>query len=117
VPLALEAIRGGAFDFIEKPFPDDLLIDSVRRALASAVVGGDEDEAADARRKIARLSDQERLVLVRIADGTLSKAIADDLAISGRALDVLRAKIMAKLEAAAFADLARTAMLGGLLDE
>ena len=113
VPLALEAVKAGAFDFLEKPFGDDALISSVRRALAPA--GGDfqTDERDLMRARLSRLSEQERQVLDGLVSGRPSQAIADSLAISIRAVDVHRAKLMGKMEAGTFPALARMGLLAG----
>jgi two-component system, LuxR family, response regulator FixJ len=111
VPLALEAVRAGAFDFLEKPFDDELLLDSVRRAMAQPSGEPDSDERARARANLQRLSDDERQVLKGLVAGELNRAIADGLGVSTRTVDVYRAKLMAKMEAGAFADLVRMALL------
>jgi two-component system response regulator FixJ len=113
VPMALEAVRAGAFDFLEKPFPDDLLLDSVRRAMDRPEIGSADDEQAMVRARMSRLSPPERAVLKGLVAGELNKTIADGLGISPRAVDVYRATLMAKMEAGAFADLVRMALLAG----
>jgi two-component system, LuxR family, response regulator FixJ len=111
VPLALEAVRAGAFDYLEKPFDDELLLDSVRRAMAQPVGEPDSDERARVRANLQRLSDDERQVLRGLVAGELNRAIADGLGVNTRTVDVYRAKLMAKMEAVAFADLVRMALL------
>lgn len=113
VPLAVEAMREGAFDFLEKPFDDEHLLESVRRALAEAAAEPKSDEQRQVRARLARLSGRERQVLDRLVAGHLNKTIAHDLDISIRTVEVYRAKVMEKMEAAAFADLVRMTVLAG----
>jgi two-component system response regulator FixJ len=111
VPLALEAVKAGAFDFLEKPFVDDHLLDSVRRALAYSAAGDDAGEQAPARARLARLTEPERLVLEGLVAGQLTSAIAEDLGVSARTVDAHRAKVMVKMEAGSLADLARMKLI------
>jgi len=113
VPLALEAVKAGAFDFLEKPFVDDHLLDSVRRALASSMGGDDGDEQARMRDRLARLTDPERQVLKGLLAGQLTTAIAEHLGVNARVVDAHRAKLMVKMEAGSLADLARMALIAG----
>ncbi len=115
VPLAVEAMRAGAFDFIEKPFDDERLLEVVRRAIAAG--GGENEEQAAVRARIQRLSQRERQVLKRLVEGQLNKTIAWELGISARTVEVYRAKLMAKMEAGAFADLVRMALLAGSIED
>lgn len=109
VPLAVEAMREGAVDFLEKPFPEEQLLASVRRAL-SAQGGGAETPVLD---RISRLSPREHQVFTRLAQGQLNKTIAHDLDISIRTVEVYRAKVMDKMQADSFADLVRMAVQAG----
>ena len=116
VPLAVEAMKSGAFDFLEKPFDDERLLALVRRGLEAEPGLSSNPEADVARQRVARLSQRERQVLKRLVDGQLNKTIAWDLGISARTVEVYRAKLMSKMEAQAFADLVRMALLAGRLD-
>jgi len=116
VPLAVEAMRAGAYDFLEKPFDDERLLDVVRAAVESRTASHGTNEQTAARAKVARLSQRERQVLKGLIEGRLNKTIAFDLGISARTVEVYRAKLMAKMEANAFADLVRMALLAGDLD-
>jgi two-component system, LuxR family, response regulator FixJ len=88
----------------------------VRRALEEGGEATVSQEQAAARSKIARLSQRERQVLNRLVEGQLNKTIAWELGISARTVEVYRAKLMTKMEASAFAELVRTALLAGNLD-
>jgi two-component system response regulator FixJ len=118
IPLAVEAMKAGAFDFLEKPFEDERLLAVSRRALeegGQAAAASEEQTVAQAR--VARLSHRERQVLKRLVEGQLNKTIAWDLGISARTVEVYRAKLMAKMEAATFADLVRMALAAGDLPD
>ena len=114
VPMAVEAMKCGAFDFIEKPFDDDTLVAAVKSALASADA---RDEAATKRREaeamFAVLSPRERDVLKGIVAGKLNKIIAYELGISPRTVEVYRANVMTKTGAANASDLVRMALKAG----
>ena len=112
VPLAVEAMKIGAADFIEKPFDDAHLIRALRTALAS--VPREADEHADIRRRVEQLSAREREVLQGLVDGHPNKVIAWRLNISPRTVEVYRAKAMTKLGAGSFAELVQMAILADL---
>ena len=111
VPMAVEAIRKGAHDFIEKPFRDEQLLDVIRRALAA---GADRKQSAarDAVRdeRLAALTAREREVLDLVVAGKLNKTIADLLGISAKTVEFHRANIMQKTGARSIAELVRLAM-------
>lgn len=117
VPLAVEAMKAGAADFLEKPFEDERLLQVAKRALeqgeTAPAAGAVSEEQAAAQARIAKLSQRERQVLKRLVEGQLNKTIAWDLGISARTVEVYRAKLMAKMEAATFADLVRMAVAAG----
>ncbi len=117
VPLAVEAMKLGAADFLEKPFDDDLLIASVRSALDQGADAAKRSaEIADIHEKLAGLSNRERQVLEGLVAGKPNKVIAFDLGISPRTVEIYRANLMTKMSANSLSDLVRMAMLAGILE-
>jgi len=116
VPLAVEAMKGGALDFLEKPFDDDDLIAAVRSAL-NAQSTDLEGQVLRARinEKLALLTNRERQVLEGLVAGHPNKTIAYDLGISPRTVEIYRANVMTKMEATSLSDLVRMALVGGIL--
>lgn len=108
VPMAVEAMKAGALDFIEKPFEEAVLLEAVGRAVAelekSEGVAGD---SAMVRERIDRLSERERQVMKGIVAGLPNKSIAYDLDISPRTVEVHRANVMSKMHARNLAELVR----------
>jgi two-component system response regulator FixJ len=115
VPLAVEAMKLGAADFVEKPFDDERLIGVVQAALAGAARDADPSNVIGAR--VASLSPRERQVLDGLVAGLSNKAIARAHDISPRTVEVYRANLMAKMQAASLSDLVRMAMRAGLLGD
>jgi two-component system, LuxR family, response regulator FixJ len=112
VPLAVEAMKAGASDFIEKPFDEDLILRAARYALRSSAAEGEQNaERAASQRKLATLSARERQVLDGLVAGHANKVIAFDLGISPRTVEVYRAKVMTKMEAESFSELVRMSLL------
>jgi two-component system response regulator FixJ len=109
VPLAVEAMKAGAVDFIEKPFDQEVLLSAVRTALDRSGGGSSEEERV-ATAKLASLSARERQVLEGLVAGQSNKAIARDLGISPRTVEVYRANLMTKLEARSLSELIRMAL-------
>ena len=112
VPLAVEAMRAGVVDFIEKPFDDEVLLRSIRMALDAKV---ESDVHAEERRRfeemLATLSGRETEVLRGVIDGKMNKVIAYELGISHRTVDVYRANVMSKTGANGLSDLVRMVLL------
>lgn len=106
VPLAVEAMRRGAHDFIEKPFDGDILIGAVQRALVAAPA--DDDDGA--REKLAGLTPREREVMEHVVAGKFNKVIADILSISVKTVELHRANMMNKLGVRNVQELVRLAM-------
>jgi two-component system response regulator FixJ len=113
VPLAVEAMKLGAADFVEKPFDDERLIGVVQAALAGAPRDADPGNEIGAR--VASLSPRERQVLDGLVSGLSNKAIARNYDISPRTIEVYRANLMVKMQAGSLSDLVRMAMRAGLL--
>jgi FixJ family two-component response regulator len=108
VPDAVQALRGGACDFIEKPFGEDVLIERVRTALANDALRRRECATREARlRRIAGLTPRERDVASRVVAGLPNKVIAMELGISPRTVEVYRAQSMRKTGARSVAELVK----------
>ena len=108
VPLAVEAMRAGVVDFIEKPFDDEVMLAAIRNALAQHA--GEEGAAAERQvvlDRIATLSPREREVMEGLVAGKANKAIAFDLDISARTVEVYRANLMMKMQAKTLSELIR----------
>jgi two-component system, LuxR family, response regulator DctR len=114
IPMAVDALHNGAFDFIEKPFSDTALVERVKRALdvagaqLASRAAGDERDA-----RLASLTEREREVMHRVAAGRLNKVIADELNISVRTVEVHRARVFAKLGVRSAAEVATLLAQGG----
>ena len=117
VPLAVEAMKEGAVDFLEKPFDDEVLLSAIRSALAERATDAERQAGRAAiHDKLAALSTRERQVLEGLVAGHPNKTIAFDLGISPRTVEIYRANVMTKMEAASLSDLVRMALVGGILD-
>jgi two-component system, LuxR family, response regulator FixJ len=110
VATAVQAMKGGAFDFIEKPFANEELLDSVEAALAAVRTHRDA-EIQTATDRIARLSRREGQVLDALVAGRPNKAIAYDLGLSVRTVEVHRARMMERLGVRQFAEAVCLAVL------
>ena len=111
VQMAVEAMKNGAIDFIEKPFSDDVLIESITRAAARAAERVQNSAAKVAiRQRIEALSERERQVMKGVVAGQPNKTIANELGISPRTVEVYRAGLMSKMHARGLPDLVRMVM-------
>jgi two-component system response regulator FixJ len=118
IALAVEAMKIGAADFLEKPFDDGVLLASVRSALRQH--GADEKrhaERAEIENRLGALSNRERDVLTGLVAGRANKQIAYELGISPRTVEIYRANLMNKMQAGSLSDLVRMALVVGMLGE
>ncbi len=108
VPMAVRALKRGAFDFIEKPFNDQLLLDAVQRGLKQNSEAREsliQNESID--RRIASLTPREHEVMLRVTEGKPNKVIAHELNVSIKTVEVHRARMMEKMEASSVAELVK----------
>lgn len=114
VPMAVEAMQRGAFDFLQKPFRDDDLAERIRRALARdrelrVAIG----EKSQVQARLARLTPRERQVLELVAAGKPNKVMAAELGVSQRTVEIHRAHVMKKMGASSLAQLVRMRLIAG----
>lgn len=115
VLLAVEAMKAGAADFLEKPFDDDVVVAAVQAALRNDGENSLRDaEQVAINTKLGSLSKREREVLTGLVSGLPNKSIAFDLGISPRTVEVYRANVMTKMGANSFSDLVRMALIAGI---
>jgi two-component system response regulator FixJ len=111
VQMAVEAMKNGALDFIEKPFSDSVLLDSIKRVVELADEKVRSEAALEAtRERLASLSEREAQVLKGVVAGQANKTIAYELGISPRTVEVYRAGLMSKMQARSLPDLVRMVM-------
>ncbi len=118
VPLAVEAMKLGALDFLEKPFGDDRLIGMIETAL-SQNEGGAKSEAltAEMAARVASLTQRERQVMQGLVSGHSNKVIAREYDISPRTVEVYRANVMTKMQAGNLSELVRFAIRAGVFED
>jgi two-component system response regulator FixJ len=114
IPMAVEAMKAGVTDFIEKPFADEVLLKAVRSALSGPAEGDDAQAREAANERLATLSPRERDVLSGVVAGKANKVIAFDLGISPRTVEIYRANLMSKAGAKNLSELMRIALAAGL---
>ena len=118
IPLAVEALKLGAVDFLEKPFEDDRLIGMIDAAIRQAETAAKSEAVKlDIAARIATLSPRERQVMEGLIAGLSNKLIARDYDISPRTIEVYRANVMTKMQANSLSELVRLAMRAGLLND
>ena len=111
IPMAVEAMQHGAFDFLQKPFRDQELLDRVQRALVRDADYRTRLRQTDRiRERLASLSPREREVLDLVTQGKANKMVAGDLGVSQRTVEIHRAHVMQKMEAGSLAELVRMMM-------
>jgi two-component system response regulator FixJ len=114
IALAVEAMKAGAMDFIEKPFDDEVLIAAIRAALSRRAGDRERDAQTEAvRDRLKLLSERERQVMDGLVAGKPNKVIAYDLGISARTVEIYRANVMTKMQADSLSALVRMALLQG----
>lgn len=115
VPLAVEAMKAGVVDFIEKPFDDEAILTALGVALShDAGADGKDAERLAIAQRVAALSTRERQVLGGLVAGHANKVIANQLGISPRTVEVYRANVMTKMQASSLSELVRMALLVGI---
>jgi two-component system response regulator FixJ len=112
VPMAVRAMKGGAIDFLEKPFSDQLLLDRVQQALRlDSQVRQQRERQGQVVARLNLLTPREREVLERVVQGKSNKVMAAELDISTKTVEAVRARLMRKMQADSVADLVRMALL------
>lgn len=112
VPMAVDAMKSGALDFIQKPFRDQELLDRIHQALESdAERREDNRELSETRNRIGRLTARETEVMHRVVQGQANKVIALDLGVSQRTVEIHRARVMHKMQVRSIAELVRVAAM------
>lgn len=107
IPMVVEALKKGAFDFLEKPYSDNALADRLEQALAvDAAMQAEGAQTAERSARLASLTEREHEVMTRVAAGKLNKVIADELNVSVRTVEVHRARVFAKLGVRSAAEVA-----------
>jgi len=107
IPMAVEAMRSGVVDFIEKPFSESRILDALKRAMNALELPSMSDDQAEILHRLETLSERERQVLDGVVAGHPNKVIARELGISPRTVEIYRAKLMTKMHADNLAALVR----------
>jgi two-component system response regulator FixJ len=115
IPMAVQAMKEGAFDFLQKPFRDQELLDRINAALKQDAQNRESvDRLADLRQRAESLTPREREVMALVVDGKANKVIAIDLGLSERTVEIHRANVMEKMAARSVAHLVKMHLtLGG----
>ena len=115
VPLAVQAMKAGAVDFVEKPFEESTIVGAIRRAFDLGVETARAEAAgAEIGQRLQSLTAREREVLDALVAGKPNKIIAYDLAISPRTVEIHRARVMEKMQARSLSELVRMSMAAGI---
>jgi two-component system, LuxR family, response regulator FixJ len=116
VPLAVRAMKAGAIDFIEKPFPAAAIVEAIERALTESARQRDPtpEPSGEIRERLGSLTPREREVLDGLVAGLPNKTIAYDLGISPRTVEIHRARVMEKMRAKSLSELVRLAIALGI---
>lgn len=116
VPIVVRAFRAGAVDFIEKPYNEQLLLDSVQQALSRFVAVADDSQLQGVLQRIASLTPREQDVLLPLVQGYTNREVAEQLGISVKTVDLYRSRVMKHMQAQTLPDLVGMAIAGGLVD-
>lgn len=116
VPIVVRAFRAGAVDFIEKPYNEQLLLDSVQQALSRFVSVADDSQLQAVLQRIASLTPRENDVLLPLVQGYTNREVAEQLGISVKTVDLYRSRVMKHMQAQTLPDLVGMAIAGGLVD-
>ena len=117
VPMAIRAMKAGASDFIEKPYSDELVLESIQRAMDLADRERQLQDEQDAfRRRIQALSNREQEVLACVVEGLSNKAIAAELGVALKTVETHRSRIMVKMKVKSLSDLVRVALIAQSAD-
>lgn len=112
IPMAVQAMKDGAFDFLQKPFRDEDLLDRIRRALQQDTENRQSVQRhAELRKRTSSLTPREREVMAMVVDGRANKVIAIDLGLSERTVEIHRANVMEKMGASSVAHLVKMHLL------
>jgi FixJ family two-component response regulator len=115
VPMAVRAMKAGAYDFVEKPYNNALMLERIQSAIAFDLDNRKEQERLrDVQERIASLTPREREVLELVLRSHANKTIADKLGISIKTVELHRANLMAKMQAGSSTELVRLALIAGL---
>lgn len=118
VPMAVRAMKAGAVDFIEKPFNDELLLESIRNALIKDVDQRNvQSRRADIATRLAHLTPREHEVMEMVTSGRANKDIAKTLGVSSKTVEAHRARVMEKMQASSLAELVKMAIVAKSTDE
>jgi two-component system response regulator FixJ len=118
IPLAVEAMKLGALDFLEKPFEDERLIGMIETALSQSESGPKSEAAAgEMATRVASLTQRERQVMQGLVTGQSNKVIAREYDISPRTVEVYRANVMTKMQAGSLSELVRFAIRAGVIKD
>lgn len=116
VPIVVRAFRAGAVDFIEKPYNEQLLLDSVQHALSRFVAVADDSPLQEVLQRIASLTPREHDVLLPLVQGYTNREVAEQLGISVKTVDLYRSRVMKHMQAQTLPDLVGMAIAAGLVD-
>lgn len=116
VPIVVRAFRNGAVDFIEKPYNDQLLLDSVQRALSLNPPGLSHPAEQQVRERLDSLTPRERDILLPLVQGFTNREIAEQLGVSVKTVDLYRSRVMKRMQAASLPALVGMAIGGGVVE-